>query len=76
MMYCSREGGCCYWFHCDSRCLCRPQRCQGLHLQSQKFHYFGGVAFLYCKKTKDYAGNVNKILQIERDYKRAPSDLN
>lgn len=33
MMYCSREGECCYWFHCDSRCLCRPQRCQGLHLQ-------------------------------------------
>lgn len=55
MMYCSMEGGCCYWFHFDSHCPCRPQRCQGLHLQSQKTHHFGAVASLYGKNMKDSA---------------------
>lgn len=32
-MCCSKEGGCYYWFHCDSRCPCHPQHCLGLHLQ-------------------------------------------
>lgn len=32
-MCCSREAGYYYWFHCDSRCPCRPQHCLGLHLQ-------------------------------------------
>lgn len=32
---CSREAGCYCWFHCDSHCPCRPQRCLGLRLQSR-----------------------------------------